>query len=314
MNPHLRRQAFAVALAACIGSVQAQSFLVSTGGKDQTYSRMFSELGAQCQDEVDTRFVERESTGSIENLDRLLNNEVTAAIVQIDVLHLRSSVEDLSNIKALFALHPEEVHIVARSAARKEGGFFGTKFGAKTVSLNSLADLRGRVLGSWGGGFVTAQVIRLRSGVDFKVREFTDQAEAKRALDEGRVDAILSVAGAPVAWIQDLNRSYKLLAVGDAEANKLKAVYRPARVSYTNLGQNGVPTIATEATMVTREYKTPALTTMLAKVRGCFQARIPELQEKAGNHAKWQAVKANDEPRWPMYQLPVVAPAQTASK
>ena len=106
-------------------AASAQEFVVSTGGKGNTYSKMFNQFSAQCQNEVGVPFVERESTGSVENLDRLLANEVPAANVQVDVLHFRARNEDLSRIKALFALHPEEIHLVTTTATRKEGQTMG---------------------------------------------------------------------------------------------------------------------------------------------------------------------------------------------
>jgi TRAP-type uncharacterized transport system substrate-binding protein len=290
-------------------SAQAQQFVASTGGKGNTYSKMFSEFSAACQQDVGTPFVEKESTGSIENLDRILSNEVPAGIVQVDVLHFRSRTDDLSRIKVLFPMHPEEVHIVTRNITRKEGGTMG--FGAREVSFSTLSDLRGRKIGSWGGSFVTTQVIRLQSEIDFNVVEFADQAAALTALNDGRVDAIVSVGGNPVGWIQKLDRSYKLLSIGEADAAKLKNVYKPARVSYSNLGQSGVTTVSTDATMVVRDYKTPAFQSMLTKVRGCFEKRLKEIEEKPGNHAKWALVKLDAPSKWPLYEASAEASAPT---
>jgi TRAP-type uncharacterized transport system substrate-binding protein len=266
---------------------------------------MFNQLGAACQTEVGAPFIEMNSSGSVENLDRIIANEVPAAIVQIDVLHWRGRTDDLSRIKALFSLHPEEIHIVTRNIVRKEGGTMG--IGAKEVTLSTLSDLRGRKVGSWGGSFVTTQVLKLQAEVAFAAVELGDQPAALKALDEGAIDAIVSVGGSPVKWIRQLDRKYKLISIGEAEAAKLKNVYRPARLSYPNMGQTGVSTISTAATMVVRDYKTPAFQTMLTKVRDCFTKHLPEIQEKPGNHAKWASVDLEVKPNWPLYEGAVVA-------
>lgn len=300
--------ATAVALAL---PADAQQFVVSTGAAGNTYDSMFQQFAAACLSEVGLPMVALPSAGSMENIDRLINNEVTGAIVQADVLSYRSRLDDLGQVRALFALHPEEVHLLALSEPRKEGGLAG--LGGRTVPLNTLADLRGRKVGAWGGSWITAQVMRLQAEVAFALEEFADQAAALKALNDRKVDALLSVGGSPQPWLQKLDRRYRLMAVGDAEAVALKSVYRPARLSYANLGQTGVATVATDALLVTRQYRTPAMSAMLARVRSCFRLRLPELQEKPGNHAKWQAVDVNRRPRWPMAELDPVEPVATGA-
>jgi uncharacterized protein len=282
------------------GAAHAQQFSVATGAKSGTYSKMFQNFSAACQQDAGIPFVEVATSGSIENLDKLLTNQVPAAIVQIDSLHFRARTEDLSKVKMLFPLHPEEVHLIARSAPRMEGGVMG--IGQKEAAFNALSNLKGRKVAAWGGGLVTAQVIRLQSEIQFLVAEVGSQSDAMKALDQGAVDAVLAVGGSPIEWVSTLGRNYKLLSIGEVEIAKLKNVYSPGRLSYGNLGQSGVATVATQAAMITRDYKTPAFVTMLTKTRTCFLGKLPELQETPGNHAKWSQVDPNGAAKWPIYE------------
>lgn len=143
-------------------SAWSQQFVISTGAAGNTYDTMVRQLAKACQSEVDWPIMGQPSSGSMESIDRLVNNVVPAAIVQTDVLTYRSRQDDLSHIKALFALHAEEVHVLALSETRKVGGIAG--FGG--TALDTIADLRDRKVGAWGGSFITAQVIRCnrRSG------------------------------------------------------------------------------------------------------------------------------------------------------
>lgn len=286
--------------------VSAQTQLrVSTGSADGTYSRMFKELYSVCKDQIPQ--VEIASTGSVVNMDRLLSNEVNAAIVQTDVLFYRARNEDLSNIKTLFALHPEEVHVIAPvTSPIKEGGTLG--IGAKSIQLNSVQDLAGRSVAAWGGSFVTAQVVRLQSEINFNVVEVDSYKSARALLDSGQVAAIFMVGGQPMTDIQKLDRNHRLLSFPEAVITKLKSVYIPAKLNYSNLGQggSGVVTVATEALFATRAYKTPKYVESLAALRGCFKANVDTLAETTGTHKKWSAVNADNTGKWSYYQLPEV--------
>lgn len=299
---------FAIVAAAFAMSATAMAqtqLKVSTGGNTGTYSRMFKEFQNVCKDQI--MQIEMPSKGSIENMDRILGNEVNAAIVQTDVLFYRARNEDLGNIKTLFALHPEEVHVITPAVSPiKAGGVAG--IGAKPVQFNTVSDLAGRAVAAWGGSVVTAQVIRLQSEVNFTVTEVADFKAAKAALDKGEVAAVIMVGGQPMADVQSLNNAYKLLPFNEAMIGKLKSVYVPAKLNYSGMGQggSGVQTIATEALYVTRAYKTPKYVESLAALRGCFKANVNELAETTGTHKKWAAVNADNTGKWSYYELPNV--------
>lgn len=294
----------ATALIAVSTLAPAQTQLkVSTGGSSGTYSRMFKEFAGVCKDQI--MMIEQPSSGSVQNMDRLLGNEVNAAIVQTDVLFHRARNEDLSNVKTLFALHPEEVHVVTRTeSVIKEGGVAG--IGSKPILLTDISSLAGRPVAAWGGSFITAQVIRLQTEIAFTVVEVADFKAAREALDNGKVAAILMVGGQPLGDITTLNSAYKLLPFPEAVATKLKSVYVPAKVTYSNLGVGGagVQTIATEALFVTREYKTAKYVESLGALRECFKAKVDDLSETTGMHKKWSAVKVSNSGKWASYELP----------
>lgn len=295
--------AIALSIAAISSTAVAQTQLkVSTGGNTGTYSRMFKEFQQVCKDQI--MQIEMPSKGSIENMDRILGNEVNAAIVQTDVLFYRARNEDLGNIKTLFALHPEEVHVITPTVSPiKAGGVAG--LGSKPVQFSTVNDLAGRAVAAWGGSVVTAQVIRLQSEVNFTVTEVADFKAAKAALDKGEVAAIIMVGGQPMADVQTLNNAYKLMSFPEAMMGKLKSVYVPAKLNYSGMGQggSGVQTIATEALYVTRAYKTPKYVESLASLRGCFKNNVNELAETTGTHKKWAAVNADNTGKWSYYEF-----------
>lgn len=300
----MKKLIVSLALLAVASTAMAQSQLkVSTGSATGTYSRMFKEFQGMCKDQI--MQIEVNSTGSVQNMDRILGNEVNAAIVQTDVLFYRARNEDLSKVKTLFALHPEEVHVVAPTVSPiKAGGVAG--FGGKPIQLNTVQDLAGNTVVAWGGSVVTAQVIRLQSEIPFNVQEVENFKQAKEMLDKGAAAAIIMVGGQPMSDLQTLGRDHKLLAFPEAVIGKLKSVYVPAKLNYSNMGQggSGISSVATEALFVTREYQTPKMRTSLAALRGCFRNSAAELSETLGTHKKWQAVNVSSTGKWSFYELP----------
>jgi TRAP-type uncharacterized transport system substrate-binding protein len=288
-------------LASTLSLAAHAQFRVATGAADGTYSAMFKQLAKMCGNEVG--MVEVNSSGSNENVDLLVGNQVNAAFVQSDVLFFRARTEELGNVKTLLALHPEEVHFLTTAVSKeKTGGVMG--FGGKTVQMNTIADLAGRRVAASGGSFTTAQVVRLQSEINATIVQMADMKQMLAALAAGDIQAIVAVGGSPLPSLAALGPDFKLLGVPEAVQTKLKGVYRPARVSYSKMGAAGVSTVATDALFVSREYKTPRMIEQLSKFRRCAEAAIPELKETIGTHPKWQAVDTNNKGKWAYYDLP----------
>lgn len=291
-----------LAMLATLGVAHAQQLKVATGSASGTYSRMFKELSTQCS-QTGLTLVEQNTSGSVENINLLTGNQVNAALVQTDVLFFRARNEDLGNVKTLLAFHPEEVHFVAL-ANKKVGGRLG--FGGNP--LVSVEQLEGLKVGAAGGSYVTAQVIRLQSEIAFTVVQFDTGDNVLAALNSGDVDVAVFVGGAPLGNIQALGASHRLLTFSERTQSKLKQVYQPARVSYAKLnGGNAVQTVATDAVLVSREYRTEKYVNGLASLRSCFYKTLDELKETTGTHPKWQAVNPENKGKWSWYTLPDVS-------
>jgi TRAP-type uncharacterized transport system substrate-binding protein len=237
----------------------------------------------------------------MQNVDRIIGNEVQVAFSQLDILKFRSNTEDLSGVKTLFHLHPEQVHILALAAGQKQGGVMG--IGAKEVVLNTLDDLAGKNVVAYGGSYITAQVIKLQTMIPFNVVEVADAKAAIEAVNAGQAAAAIIVGGAPMDNLKTLNKAHKLLSIPEASAAKLKNVYKPAVLNYSNLGAAGVQTVSVDSVVVTREYKTPKVVEQLVKLRTCFNAKAAELAETAGMHMAWSKIKLDGEAKWPVAQF-----------
>lgn len=285
---------------------EAQSLKISTGDSKSgsTYSRMFRELAAKCREVGDINLVEFESSGSLQNVDRLVANEAQGAIVQTDVIYLQARTDDrLNNIKTLFTLFPEEVHIVTKTDL-KVGGKFG--FGGELI--RDVSQLAGLKVGAAGGSVMTAKVLQFVGEVQMNVVEYGSTAAALTGLAKGEVQAVVAVGGAPLGSVEALGPEYRLVPFSENLIGKLKQVYVPAKLNYRKMSAStGVSTVATEAILVVQNYKSPKVVASLAAMRSCISKSIEDLRDEPGTHAKWKTVDLTNRGKWIWYDLPTIA-------
>lgn len=278
----------------------ADDILIATGDSKNgsAYSRMFRELMKVCP-AADIK--ERETKGSVENLDLLANNEVQGALLQGDFLTYwsRKSPARVENIKTLFPLHQEELHYIARADVKKVGGFMG--FGGKEVYYDSLNDLKGRKLGAVGGSVISANVVSDMSGLGYQTVTYPDNGKLVESLKAKEIDAILIVGGAQNKLVGELPADFKVLPIPQDIRDKLAKVYKPVELNYSNLNAVGVKSLATPAYFVVYNFDEPGLAKQLLSLRACFKEQAPKLANKPGVFAKWRQVKSDDPGTWSYY-------------
>lgn len=171
---------------------------------------------------------------------------------------------------------------------------------SSTPAAPTSLDLKGKRLGAWGGSFVTANILRAKSGLDMQLLSFPERADALNALNAGKVDAILAVVGQPADWVKALSpQQYALLPL-DVSEEALKGFYQPTRLIYQQFG-GSVPTYGVQRLLVTRNFKTPERRKQLLAYQACARSKLSELQEGQGMHPKWNEVDFKSS-GWPMYQ------------
>lgn len=300
-----RRTAVAVVLTLLSLACGAQTLAVSTGVPKGTYASMFRDIHAVCGSRLPTPLIEKPSSGSAESLERLLNNEVSVAFVQADVLYHRAQVDDVGRIKALMPLHAEPVHVIVRASAGAGSSLWAMLPQAlQRTAPTSVGELGGKRVGAWGGGMVTAQQIRLQGQIPYEVVDVGGPGEAIKALESGTVDAVMAVGGAPLDWVRGLDTRFRLLRMGEDTVSRLRHIYSPAKLNYANLGASGVATVSTHALMAVRDVRTPQALAPLQALRQCVVQQLGRLRETVGHHRAWDAVDPDADPRWPVLGRP----------
>lgn len=284
---------------------QQTRLLVAASSSSGTYKAMLAEIKDVCQ--TDNFIIDEAPAkgGAVENLESLVNNQVSAAFLHSDVIYSAAmSDPNYRNLKTLVALYPEEIHVlVLRNSLAKAGGVGG--YFAKTIEFTSLSDLAGLPVGAAGGGVITARLLTGSGEGKFTVVPYDSGKEVIDALTAGQIHAAIFVGGAPLPNLLTLKaEQFKLIPIGDAIASRLAAVYRPATISYSNLKSTNIRTLAPQALIVTRKYTTPKMIEPQRQFRECFYKNLEELKETPGKHPKWQLVDPTDHGVWEWYDIP----------
>jgi uncharacterized protein len=309
---------FVLTASMVIGPVMAQpaeKFTIAGGGgikEGSTYSSILGTLAETCSTD-ELPLAEVNTNGGVTNLSMLRDNKVKAAVIPTSVL-FASKMENataVANIRTVVALHPEQVHLVARADTKTEGGVNLGKFnlGGDKITYNKPEDLRGRQVGAVGGSVVDARIISDLLKIGWTVREFPKTSEMVAALTSGTVDAAIFVAGSPSGAVAGLpSGRFKLLPIrGNADT---ATVYSAAKVQYENMNLNAaVDTLSQQALLVTRTWRSPEMLDNISRLRSCFYSNLARIQDKTGTHAAWQTIKDDEQGKWAWYDLPKVAAA-----
>jgi TRAP-type uncharacterized transport system substrate-binding protein len=267
-------------------SGQPKPLIVSTGDPSGTYVRFFNEMTKVCPQPALQGIT---SKGSLENLERLENNQANLAFAQIDVLYAKKLIEHdpaVEQVRTFLILYLEEVHILIPSSSAS--------------SIHVFSDLAGKRVGTYGGGSITSRILFGTTKVQpASLQDLPGPTEAVRALGD-TIDAVIGVGGKPLPWVAALNANYKLVQFDMYE--QVKNIYFPGRLEYSNLGQVvPIGTIGVPALLITRDYKTPEITKPLLQLRGCIVKNLEALRETVGNHPKWGQVDPTVRGGWPYF-------------
>lgn len=279
-----------------------QTFLVADGSSSGTYQQFLKEIVIATSDSGIV-FQEVPSSGAIENLDKLVNNKVMGAFMHSDVIYFRAQAEKLDNFKTLVALFDEDVHFVALTTSKKSiGGVLG--YGSKPVVFTTISDLQGYKVGAAGGGYITAQVIRSQSAINYEIKSFASGKDVLAALTDGTIDAAVFVGASPLPNLETLDSTYKILSIPTTVQDRLRLIYKPTTVTYTKMSPNSISTVAAQCLFVTKTYKSKKMVEQLAKFRQSLFDNLDTLKETPGNHPKWQQVSPDNRGHWSYLDLP----------
>ena len=183
-------------LVVCLHGAMAWAFTIATGPSDGSYSQIAQDIKSVAGKEgIDIQVVP--TKGSIENINLLGTGKVDLAIVQLDALRFVSDVvkqqkglDLLDSIKVILNLYSEEIHVLSNQK-----------------DIQSFYHLEGKrvSVGTDGGGTAVSAAV-LMAVYDIKATvSFEPFDDAMKKMEQGNLDAVIFVGGAPVPFIGKLD-------------------------------------------------------------------------------------------------------------
>lgn len=303
----------------------------STGGNKGAYFAFIKEVSGVCGGNA-YKVTAEVSSGSSENVERMLANEVVGAPIQLDVAENYKATRDLSGLRPLMALFPEQAHFVTRAelGEKEATEVFGRKiqigswkFDAKPVVLNTIEDLAGRNVAAAGGSYYTGMMMRHPTvgGLPMNLKELTGPSAANDAIAgvlTGEYAAAIMVTAQPAKLITELGENaskLKLLPVSDAMFSKISRFYpNKTSLSYRKMGAGGtnIPSFEVMSVLMVQNYTTGKYAVALADLRQCILDNAKELSGQPGTSLAWRHIAKNGEikvPNWERWEM-----APTAGK
>ena len=246
--------AFALAVGTSAASAQENFITIGTGGQTGVYYVVGQSICKLVNRGGNLKCTAPSTGGSVANINALQAGDQDMGVAQSDMQHKALQGEEpwqgqaFENLRAVFAVHPEPVTVVARADA----------------GIETFEDLKGKRVnvGNPGSGQrETMQVILDAKGWsmdDFSLASELKSAEQSAALCDNKVDAIVFTVGHPNGSIQEATTSCdaKLISVTGPEIDKLveeNAYYSKATIPggmYTGTDED-TETFGVRATFVT---------------------------------------------------------------
>lgn len=252
------------------------AFTIATGPSDGSYFQIAQDIkNVAGKEQIDIQVLP--TKGSIENIQLLGAGKVDLAIVQLDALRFVSDVlkkqkdfDLFDSIKVILNLYPEEIHVLSNKN-----------------DIQTFYQLEGKRIsvGTEGGGTaITAAVLLSVYDLNATV-SFDTFDDAMKKMEQGNLDAVMFVGGAPVPFIGKLDSKVHFVRLPANPA--LEQIYLR-----TTVGKSQYSWAATE----TETYAVPASMMGLDKKDEKYAAQMQQLVLAILNSADY--LKANGHPKW----------------
>jgi uncharacterized protein len=209
----------------------ASALTIATGPSDGSYFQIAQDIkNVAGKEGIDLQVIP--TKGSLENIDLLGAGKVDLAIVQLDALRFISDVvkqeaglDLFERIKVIMNLYPEEIHILTNK---------------KDIQTFYHLDGKRVSVGPPGGGTaVTAAVLFNVYDIKSTVSEEPFE-EALKRMEQGTLDAVIFVGGAPVPFISKLGSKYQFVRLPSNPA--LDQIYLRTSLGKQQYGWAGADT------------------------------------------------------------------------
>jgi TRAP transporter TAXI family solute receptor len=264
------------ALWICLYAPWALALTIATGPAGGSYFQIAQDIkNIAGKEGIELEVVP--TKGSFENIQLLGSGKVDLAIVQLDALRFVSDVlkqqqglNVFDRIKVVLNLYPEEIHILSN---KKEIQSF-YQLDGKRVSVGE----------DGGGTALTAAVLAAMYDIKTMV-PFETFDDAVKKMDQGALDAVMFVGGAPVPFIGKLDNRFHFVRLPASPA--LEQIYLRTQLGKSFYGWAGADT---------ETYAVPSVIMGLDSRDEKYAAQMQQLVLAVLNGKGY--LEANGHPKW----------------
>lgn len=270
-----------------------------TGSKTGTYIKVGQDIADSARSFVEIRV--KESGGSLDNIKRMNSKENAAfGIVQSDVLGYmqRSTETDLvkvaKRLRMVFPLYNEEVHVFANKRIQTLSDLHGG-----TVSVGNAGG------GSWMTATNIFKILGIKPGQIYN----WDKTKAAASVLDGKLDAMIYVAGKPVTFFEkvgalennsdfaDRFKNVHFVEINEPAIRNEYAISSIGTRDYPWIDKN-IDAVAVKAMMVSYDFSSrynayyDMRCTQLGQIKQSINQSIGQLKVN-GRTPKWKEVDLN---------------------
>jgi uncharacterized protein len=257
----------------------ALALTIATGTPEGTYYQIAQDI-KQIAEKEGIPIDVIQTNGSFDNINLLGLEKVDLAILQLDVLKVTSDAMQakanfnvLKEMKVILNLYFEEIHVITRSSGIR--------------SLSQLEGKRVAVGPEGSGSALTAEV--LLAAYDLRVEKFFDTPnDAIQKLDQGVLDALIFVGGAPVPAFEKLDPSFRFVQLPSNPI--LEQLYQRKKIDkgvYPWAGE--VETFAVPSVIMTRDRRDSDYVALIQRLLLAILSNKATLD--AIGHPKWKSAQ-----------------------
>ena len=257
----------------------ALALTIATGTPEGTYYQIAQDI-KQIAEKEGIPIDVIQTNGSFDNINLLGLEKVDLAILQLDVLKVTSDAMQakanfnvLKEMKVILNLYFEEIHVITKSDGIR--------------SLSQLEGKRVAVGPEGSGSALTAEV--LLAAYDLRVEKFFDAPnDAIQKLDQGELDALIFVGGAPVPAFEKLDPSFRFVQLPSNPI--LEQLYQRKKIDkgvYPWAGE--VETFAVPSVIMTRDRRDSDYVALIQRLLLAILSNKATLD--AIGHPKWKSAQ-----------------------
>lgn len=240
---------FLLMLLALATPAHALALTIATGSSAGTYFAIAQDI-KKIAEKQGLAIEVVQTNGSFDNINLLAEGKVDLAVMQLDVLRLvaeimrkETGLNVLQEVKVVLNLYLEEIHILT-----------------KNPEIRTLSELEGKRVAvgpEKSGSALTAEVLLAGFGIEI-TRLYANPEDAVHKLNQGEIDALIFVGGAPVPAFQKLDRSFRFVALpadsGLEQIYPKKKIIKPTYTWADEIDTHAVPSVIMTRNRTDKDY------------------------------------------------------------